>query len=233
MSDLPNAIARRWEDRVRTGTEVMEIARNGQGWLVRTDAGEDEADRLVIATDAATAAGLLGRIDPALATALGSIVYPPVASAVSLYDRSAIAHPLDGFGVLVPELERRNVLGVIFSSTLFPGRAPEGTVALTTFIGGARQPEMALRSREEIERDVYREHGEMLGASAPPRSFDLTVWKRAIPQYNLGYGRILDEIARAERDLPGLHLLGNYRGGVSVGDCVKSAWEMAARIESR
>jgi oxygen-dependent protoporphyrinogen oxidase len=230
MQSLPQAIQERWSGRIMTGTAVRAIERAGEGW--RAIAGSDtfETPTLIVATDAFTTADLLAATDAELAIALRRIEYPPVASAVSLYRRDAVGHPLDGFGLLIPQLERRSVLGIIFSSTLFPNRAPEGYVLLTTFIGGARQPELALRSREQIEYDVHRELQRTLGISARPHAFSLNVWPHAIPQYNLGYGEILGAIEGAESRHRGLHLLGNYRGGVSVADCVKSASLLAERI---
>jgi oxygen-dependent protoporphyrinogen oxidase len=230
MQTLPLAIQQRWGERVRTGTAVQTIERAGDGWRVVAGGDAVETPTLIVATDAFTAADLLAGTDPELAIALRRIEYPPVATAVSMYRRDAIAHPLDGFGLLIPQLERRSILGIIFSSTIYPNRAPEGFVLLTTFIGGARQPELALRSREEIEYDVHRELQRTLGISARPHAFNLNVWPHAIPQYNIGYGEILGAIEQAESRHRGLHLLGNYRGGVSVADCVRSASLLAEQV---
>ncbi|MBL7988514.1 MAG: protoporphyrinogen oxidase [Chlorobi bacterium] len=230
MGTLPAAIEQRWRDRIRLGTAVQRLERDDDGWVAVADAGTFRAARVVLAADAATAANLLQPHHSGVAGALREIEYPPVAVAVSLYRRADIQHPLDGFGMLIPEVEHRKILGVIFSSTLFPNRAPEGMIALTTFIGGARQPELPLLGQDRLAELVYAEHAALLGASTPPRSFNLTVWNRAIPQYNVGYGRVLDSIAGAELALPGLHLLGNYRGGVSVADCIQSARSLATAI---
>jgi oxygen-dependent protoporphyrinogen oxidase len=230
MQTLPLAIQQRWGERVRTGTAVQTIERSGDGWRVVAGGDAFETPTLIVATDAFTAADLLAGTDPELAIALRRIEYPPVATAVSMYRRDAVAHPLDGFGLLIPQLERRSILGIIFSSTIYPNRTPEGFVLLTTFIGGARQPELALRSREEIEYDVHRELQRTLGISARPHAFSLNVWPHAIPQYNIGYGEILGAIEQAEGRHRGLHLLGNYRGGVSVADCVRSASLLAEQV---
>lgn len=227
---LPNAIAERWKENVRTGAEVLRVERAGEGWRVtaRTE-GEDRAfgcRNLVIATNAHAAASLLEGTDPSIARALRRIDYPPIAVVTLLYDRSAVRHPLDGFGLLCPEVEKRQVLGVIFSSTIFPSRAPQNTVLLTVFIGGARMPELALLPLEEIARIARGELAELLGAQGEPRTCDVAVWRNAIPQYNLGYGEILAAIAATEERFPGLHLLGNYRGGISVPDCVQSGMRL-------
>lgn len=231
MATLPRRVAERWSDRVRTNSPVSAIERVADGaWRV-TAAGEIyDAERIVIATPADVTARLVESFDGELAAALGRIEYPPVATMLSLYRRDDVGHPLDGFGCLVPEVERRRVLGVIFSSTLFANRAPEGMVAVTTFIGGARQPEIARLPDDELAAVVLAEHEALLGVRAAPVSFEINRWERAIPQYNVGYGAILETMAAAERRAPGLHLLGNTRGGVSVGDCVKTAGDLATRL---
>jgi oxygen-dependent protoporphyrinogen oxidase len=188
------------------------------------------APALVLAVPAYAAAPLVQPLAAAAARALGEIVYPPVAAVVSAYDRAAIAHPLDGFGFLVPEKEGRRILGTIFSSTLFEGRAPEGTALLTTFVGGMRQPKLARLDEDTIARNVHEELAALIGARALPRWTRVSRWERAIPQYMPGH---LDRIAAlegAERALPGLYFCANYRGGISVADCVKSAHAMAARV---
>jgi oxygen-dependent protoporphyrinogen oxidase len=230
MQTLPHAIQKRWGERIETGVAVERIERHGGGWHVYTGSGVFQASRLIMATHAYGAAGLLVDLDPELAIVLRRIEYPPVGVAVSLYRRESVEHPLDGFGALIPAVERRGILGVIFSSTLFPNRAPDGMVVLTSFIGGARQPEYAQRDPDLIRFELHRELQRTLGISAPPVAVDLKVWQHAIPQYNVGYGEILSGIAQAEDRYPGLHLLGNYRGGVSVADCIRSGWELADRI---
>jgi protoporphyrinogen/coproporphyrinogen III oxidase len=230
MAMLPGRVAERYADRVITGRAVTSIERVLDRW--RVSIGDDalEAERVIIATPASAAADLIEGIDGGAAAALRGIVYPPVATITSVYRRDAVEHPLDGFGCLIPEVERRRVLGVIFSSTLFPNRAPDGRVVLTTFIGGARQPEIAGLGESELVTLVNQEHRVLLGVTTDAESYGLTRWQHAIPQYNVGHGRVLDAIAGAERRAVGVHLLGNYRGGVSVGDCVKSAWELASRL---
>lgn len=228
MQTLPRAIELRWSKHIRMGTAVERIERNGDRWILIAKGVRFEARRVILAVEAYTAARLLADIDPRLSDALASIEYPPLATAVSIHDRAFIAHPLDGFGMLVPEVERRNILGVIFSSTLFPNRAPDGMVALTTFLGGDRQPELARADDATIERIVQIEHEQLLGISAPPVRIAIHRWEQAIPQYTLGYGKIIDEIDRAERDNAGLTLIGNYRGGVAIGDRVRAGSTLAS-----
>jgi len=178
---------------------------------------------VLLATPADTAAALLREHAADAAAALESIVYAPVATVASAYVRRDIAHALDGFGCLVPRKEQRRVLGVLFSSSMFDGRAPTGTALLTTFVGGQRNPELPHLPEGEIADLAHQEHADLLGARGRPSFQVVTRWPRAIPQYTLGH---LGRVARAQsaqRALPGLFLCANWKGGVSVGDCIRNS----------
>lgn len=233
MQTLTDAIARRLA-RIEFNAEAVRIVpgEKGYGVTVNDAAGERNyrARAVLLATPAQAAARLTAPFAPQAAAALAAIPYPPVAVVVSAYRREGIAHPLDGFGFLVPQRERRLVLGTIFSSTLFGQRAPAGLALLTTFIGGMRQPELAQREEGEIAGFAQAELAALLGAPASADFVRVTRWPRAIPQYTLGH---LDRIARieqAESDFPGLFFCANYRGGIAVGDCIKSAARAARQV---
>ena len=134
---------------------------------------------------------------------LGSITYPAVAVVALGFRREDVAHPLDGFGLLVPEVERRHVLGVIFSSTLFPGRAPEGHVMLTAFVGGVRNPDLANADVHTITARVLDDLRLLLGAKGEPTFRAFHLWSKAIPQYDLTYSRFKEIMDEAERRNPG------------------------------
>jgi oxygen-dependent protoporphyrinogen oxidase len=204
-----------------------------QGGLAR----EWRARCVVLATPADTTAMLLREHAGDAAAALDSIAYAPVATVASAYAASGIEHPLDGFGCLVPRKEQRRILGVLFSSSMFEGRAPAGTALLTTFVGGLRNPELPGLPEVEIAALAHAEHVALLGARQAPLFQVVTRWPRAIPQYTLGH---LARVARAEaasRELPGLFFCANWKGGVSVGDCIKNghleAQAVAAYLRAR
>ncbi|HET9042078.1 MAG TPA: protoporphyrinogen oxidase, partial [Burkholderiales bacterium] len=134
-----------------------------------------------------------------------------------------------GFGFLSPRKEGRAILGTLFSSSMFDGRVPDDTVLLTTFVGGARDPALAQSTPDEIATAVERELAALLGAAAPLWR-EVVQWPRAIPQYTLGHLGRIAALERAEAAVPGLFFRANYRGGVSVGDCVKSADAGAAAV---
>jgi oxygen-dependent protoporphyrinogen oxidase len=192
----------------------------------------DEHDALLIAIPAHDLARLdVEGVGQESLRPLEEVYYPPVASVVLGFRREDVKHPLDGFGVLVPEAEGLSILGTIFSSSLFAGRAPEGHVTLTSYLGGARAPELATSSEETLVENTLRDLRQLLGVSGAPTYRHTFVFKRAIPQYNVGYGRFKESIARVEKDAPGLLIGGHCRCGISLGDSIASGQEMAERVQ--
>jgi len=239
MSVLPRALERALGASVQTGAEVLGVTaapRNGgrMSFAVRyrqdRSANEIEGSGLVLAAPAYAAAGLVAGLSPALSDALRSLRYPPVGQVFLGFRRDQVGADLDGFGFLVPERERRKILGTIWSSVLFEHRAPAGHVALTTFVGGARRPSMVGRDDQQLIEAVLEDLRPLMKISGRPVFSSITRWKNAIPQYNLGYRTILDSINRFEEEFPGAYICSNYRGGISVGDCVMSADRVARNI---
>ena len=141
------------------------------------------------------------------------------------------SHPLDGFGVLFPRLEKRFCLGAIFSSTLFPGRAPEGKVALMCFIGGVQQPQNGELPTPDLVRETVKDLRPLLGINADPEFISHEFWPRAIPQYDVGHEVFLDSLKSIEEQFEGLHLHGNFRGGPGLNDCLESALRFAGDLD--
>jgi oxygen-dependent protoporphyrinogen oxidase len=189
-----------------------------------------EANVVVFATPTYAAAPIIRPIDPAMASTLEAVSYPPVAEVFMGFPLTQIGRALDGFGFLVPEKEHRKILGCIWSSSLFPGRAPAGHAAVTTFVGGSRSPELASLPEPELRAAVLAELGELLGANGEPSIVRTVRWERAIPQYTMGYRAVLDAMDRFELNFQGSFFCSNARGGIAVGDCVMSAHKTAGRI---
>lgn len=234
MGRLPRAIATTLGDALWLATRALGISRIGAAFEIafERDGRRDalRAERVVLATPAYMAAPLIESFAPEAARALRRIVYPPVSAVILGYRETALGQPLDGFGFLVPEKEGRRILGTIWNSAIFPDRAPQGSITLTTFVGGMRRPELARRSDEELIGIVAEELGEIMRIRGDPEFAYVSRWERAIPQYELGYGEILAALERAECATAGLYFCANYRGGIAVGDCLKSAHETARRI---
>src|SRR5271168_2960243 len=201
----------------------IRIVRNGQEQPALSSA-------VVIATPAYAAAHLLETSAPHLAQTLSGIAYAPVAVVACTYYRQQVGDPLEGFGFLVPRGEKVRTLGTVWNSSLFPGRAYEGSVTITSFIGGATDPEIINLHEENIAAIVTEENARILGITGPP--VETAVWKypRALPQYNLGHGHIVEAIRNAERTSPGLFLAGNYLEGPAMGKCVENGFQTAEAV---
>jgi oxygen-dependent protoporphyrinogen oxidase len=159
------------------------------------------------------------------------IRYPPVASLVLGFRREDVAHPCQGFGMLIPKVEGFKILGTIFSSSLFPNRAPAGHLSLTSYIGGERYPELASLPHDKLVALACEDLRVLLGVKGKPTFEHSTFYPRAIPQYNVGYGNYRDLMTGIESKAPGLFLAGHYRDGVSLSDSIISGCNIADRLE--
>jgi oxygen-dependent protoporphyrinogen oxidase len=239
MEELPRALARSLGDAVRLDSHVQAIRPHGHYWeLVSEHAGSVHAELFsavvcALPADALAALNFQNIPQPRRLAGLLDINHPPVASVFMGFRREEVAHPLDGFGLLVPEVEHGKILGTLFSSTLFPGRAPAGHVALTTFVGGTRQPDLAGLELGELQEVVSAELGRLLGVSGAPVFTHVQRWPRAIPQYTLGYGRHKDAVAAFECSAPGLFIGGNCRDGISLASCIESGRRLARAVAAR
>jgi oxygen-dependent protoporphyrinogen oxidase len=239
LEELPRALAADLGAAVRLGTRVERLRRAaGQWeleWTAGAERGTDVFSRVVVALPADALAGLKfeGLAAAPDLTQLRQVVQPAVVSVFTGFGREEVAHPLDGFGVLMPEIEQGKILGSLFSSTLFPGRAPVDCVALTTFVGGVRQPELARLDDDALVALVLAELRRLVGVKAAPRYVHIRRWPRAIPQYAPGYGRYKDLLTRMEQAAPGLHLGGNARDGISLANCIESGLRLAADVQRR
>jgi oxygen-dependent protoporphyrinogen oxidase len=232
LQEIPEALGRELKSELRLKAPVTQLRAGPRGWTVGAAyQGPELYDAVVYAAPAHN----LDDIDLDLAggerlATLSSIVHPPVAVLALGFRREDVSHSLDGFGFLAPEVERRRVLGAIFSSSLFADRAPEGHVLLTVFAGGARDPDFVQNDPQTLTARVLDELRTLLGTSGEPSFRALQIWPKAIPQYVLGYGRFKDIADQTEQSNPGLVLAGTYRDGISLGDAMASGERAASRV---
>ena len=163
-------------------------------------------------------------------SAFSEIRYPPVASVVLGFRREDVAHSCNGFGMLIPKVAGFKILGTIFSSALFPNRAPAGHLTLTSYVGGERYPELASLPAEKLYEIVCEDLRVLLGVRGKPTFQHTVYWPKAIPQYNLGYGKYRALMTEIEARAPGLFLAGHYRDGISLGDSIVSGVNVVGRI---
>ena len=188
------------------------------------------AKSLIFATPAHVTAGYLKSIDKSLSAKLQKITYPPVAVVFSGFKKQVPCRPLDGFGFLVPRVENRRILGTIWNSAIFPNRAPEGGFCLTTFIGGMRQPDLPQLDDRELGELVFDELKDVMQLQEKPDVLRIKRWEKAIPQYELGHQNSINEIEKLETEHPGLFISGNFRNGISVGDCIVQSKSLSSKI---
>jgi oxygen-dependent protoporphyrinogen oxidase len=235
------AIAARLGERLTCGTEVTRIESldNGQERKaarfrvsLRGTRGEEtvDAERLILSVPTGTAGRLLGPIDAGFAEQLGSIAYSGVAVVSLGYRKDDVGDRLAGFGFLVPRSSGLSILGTVWNSSLFPGRAPQGEALLTSFVGGATNPGALAKSLEQLADQVHREMAPLLGLRKEPVFANVTLWQRAIPQYNLGHTARIAALESLRTRFPGLYFSGNYLNGPAIGTCVEHALKVADEV---
>lgn len=233
---LPETLAERLGDAVQPDTAVEAIAQTTEGWTVALKRNgrefREEYGAVLYAGTAFRLANLkLQSQQPVSLAAFSEIRYPPVASVVLGFRREDVAHLCEGFGMLIPKVEGFKILGTIFSSSLFPNRAPAGHLTLTSYIGGERYPELASLPAEKLYELTCADLRVLLGVKGKPTFQHGVFYPRAIPQYNVGYGRYRDLMSEIEQKASGFFLAGHYRDGVSLSDSIVSGINVVERIE--
>jgi oxygen-dependent protoporphyrinogen oxidase len=236
MQTFPKAIANNLNATIEFNSEVDQITKENDQWKVRYKSSgyekEIHTDVVYSTIPSHTISAILKDVDPKVSEHLDDIYYPPVMVLYLGYDKKQIGQQLDGFGYLIPSKEKKTFLGAIWSSTIFKHRAEEDKASFTLFIGGARAPHLFEHNHDELIQTVINEFQDIMQITGEPVFKENKFWKKAIPQYNIGYiehERYFDEF---EKNNPGLFLGGNYRGGISVGDCMKNSWTNFEKVKN-
>lgn len=240
MQSFPKTIAQKLNDNILYDCRVQSVERktsdNGeQVWkIIYEQNGQmhELISELILSTvPAYIASKIFGGIDAGLSEHLDKIYYPPVMVLYLGFKKEKIGRPLDGFGYLIPSKENKTYLGAIWSSSIFPNRCADENAAFTLFIGGARAPHLFEMGKEKLIEKVISEFKTTMNISGDPVILKESLWMKAIPQYNVGYIEHENYFDKFEKENPGLFLGGNYRGGISVGDCVKNSEIILQRIQ--
>ncbi len=236
MGILPATISAELGGAIRYATPVESVKRDGAGFAVGFSSnGRSETEvfeKVVLSSPAYVSAGIVKSWLPELASELAKIKYPPVAVVVLGYRREQVGIDLKGFGFLVPEVEKRKILGTIWSSSIFPKRAPGGFVELTTFVGGSRQPRLVVLESDDITKIAHEENSLLMKIDGSPAFRAVSKWERAIPQYNIGHLSIIDAVRHVESLHKGFYICSNFKDGISVADCIANGKKTADAILS-
>jgi protoporphyrinogen/coproporphyrinogen III oxidase len=238
MDSLPRALALRLGSSllIETGVTGLHHGKaNGKPWfevdITRHNHSETlAASAVVLATPTNMASEILLGLSDKFAPLFSRIEYAPVAVVSACFRREQMQRPPDGFGFLVPRDERLRVLGTVFNSSLFAGRAPEGMVCITSFAGGATDPKFCDLSDEEVAETICAEVARVLAITGKPVATSLHRYARALPQYNLGHSETVKSLEALATAMPGLFLAGNYLSGPSIGACVEQADRTAEAV---
>lgn len=234
MADLPAALAAALnaDERAETrlGTPVSSVALRDGAWRIYVEGTECGPFAAVVdAAPAHAAAAQLGKLDPALSEALAGIPYVPMAVIALGYERSRVAHDLDGFGMLIPTRERRRLLGALWSSSVFADRAPAGRILIRAMVGGPRDRHVLDAGDDELRDAALAELRGLFGLRGAPELTAVFRHARAIAQYVPGHPARLRAIEARLDAWPGLLLTGSSYRGISVNACVKDAEATAAK----
>ncbi len=226
LQEMPLALVKALGDAVHLGTPIVELSPAGDRWRVNGETFE----------------GVVSTIPVPDWTALGEAIYPPVQldyAAVAVvhlsYPKEAVNTRTDGFGMLIPSVEKRRILGLLFDSSLFPGRAPDGEHLFTIFMGGQRNRWIKKESPEGLLSIAHKETSDLMGigSQVEPALSHLHVWEHAIPQYGFPYAGFLQQLQDFEASHPSWAFAGSYRQGISVGHSFESGLDGAQRLADR
>jgi oxygen-dependent protoporphyrinogen oxidase len=253
LDTLPKALAAELGEVVRLGVEVVGVAPagpresgpgpgsgsgsgssaedRGRPWSVHLADGERlSADAVVVAVPSPKAHPLLGGVDPDLSATVKEIRTAPLSVVALAYKAAAMGGAPNGFGFLVPRNTGPRILGCLWDSSIFPGRAPEGKVLLRAMIGGAHDPEALSLSDEEVVDRVRADLSLTMGLDTEPLFSRVYRWRLGIGQYTVGHRERLERIHAVLANNPGLWVAGSSFYGISMNSCIEKAGEQAGEI---
>jgi len=216
---------------LRTGAPVASIEKKGGGYKVTLESGERiEADALVVAAPAWAASSLLGAVDPELSAKLGTIPYVSTATVSIAFRKKEIKHPLNGFGFVVPKVERRRIMAATWTSVKFAHRAPEDSVLIRCFVGGSKNAELVELDDAAMVKMVREELRDIMGIEAEPVLTRVFRFRSSMPQYTIGHDERVKSIDERVASIPGLYLAGSAYHGIGISDSIRYGESVAKKI---
>lgn len=230
VSSFIDRLANSMDIEIKKDCFVDKVDKEDDKFVVIADDSKYLFDRVVLSTPAYTGAKLLTGLDSVLAEMLKAIEYSPISIVGLGYEN--LSHPLDGFGLLTTTSSKKEILGVLWDSSIFDDRAPTGKKSLRVMIGGQRDPELALKSDKTLEEIALKGVKETMGISDIPNVVHVKRYKRGIPNYRVGHLQSMEQLFDRLKEHKGLYLSSNAYFGVGLNDCVSNSKKIANEVVS-
>ncbi len=229
LSEMVRAlVARLPQDSLRFNTPVRRVLL--EPMRVETQAGETLDARAVIVTAPAyVAADLLREENRELAHLCKDVRYASTATIALAFLRSAVAHPLNGSGFVVPRTEGTGILAASWLSSKWPHRAPDDRVLMRAFFGGARDEQALGQSDAQLQETALAALRPLLGITGNPLLSRVYRFERASAQHEVGHLARIETLDRILDGIPGLFMTGSGLRGVGIPDCVADARATAGK----
>jgi len=228
VSSFINQLAEALAIDIKTGLHVDKLDKTEDGYTLHVDGKEEKFDKVILSTPAYESAKIVDAMDSSLSRMLNSIEYSPISVVGLGYNK--LSHDLQGFGLLTTTSAKKDVLGVLWDSSIFADRAPQGKKSLRVMIGGQRSPELALKSEEELLEIAIRGVKETMGLDVIPDASYVKRYERGIPNYRVGHLKSMEKLFDKIKEYNGLYLSSNAYFGVGLNDCVRNSKQMAEKI---
>ena len=235
LSELTKSLSIKLNDKINYNSKVNSISAKSSGFIINVMQNgksiEKFVDKIIITCPCKNISEIIKdeRITGYIKK-IKSINYPPLDTFTLAYNKNDIPNIDDGFGLLVPEVEKKNILGILYLSSMFKYRAPKNEILMTVFVGGARHPEMTKLNSNKILEIIKTDLSDIYGIQSDPKFVYHRKWPQSIPQYSLDYDTNLNSFTRIEKILNGIHFTGNYKGGISIENNILNAMKLVNKI---
>ncbi|WP_020675091.1 protoporphyrinogen oxidase [Geopsychrobacter electrodiphilus] len=231
IQELTDSLIEKLQAKVLTDSGVARIEKKQGGFLLHLeDQSRIEAEMVISSVPAHALSGMLAELDSESASLLNQIPYASMNVVCFGYQQDRISRDLEGFGYLIAKGEKRNTLGTLWDSSIFPNRAPEGHVLLRSMLGGATNPQAINFSEDEVRQKTMADLKKIMGIEAAPDFVRIFRHRQAIPQYIPGHGARLAALDSRMDNFKGLFLTGNAFSGVGINDCVNASNQIAEKV---
>jgi len=224
MSEMIDHLHDKYRDHIVLNQEVQSISQKDQKYVIYSKDKQLEADHVFVCTPAYVSSHLLNGLNKQLRSLLDKVYYAPIAVIGLKYDLNHFNEVPHGFGYLIPSTEKKDVLGVLFDSNIFPNRSDYDSILFRVMIGGARHPHILEKSEEALRTIAIKEIKQQFRVEQSPNKTFSKVWPKAIPQYNKDYVAVKEQLNNLLQSYPNLHLVANYLNGISMNDCIENSF---------